>query len=97
MTDKLISTAVNFDETADDLIIEKSQYIPQWHLDQLKADRAESASSKAGEYHRVASVPVAVHELWLSQGYDCLKEPVKKTLAKLKAENLDYFITSDKV
>jgi hypothetical protein len=97
MTDKLISTAVNFDETADDLIIEKSQYIPQWHLDQLKADRFESSHTKAGEMHRVASIPVAVHELWLSQGYDCTKEPIKKTIAKLKHENLDAFITSDKV
>lgn len=97
MTDKLITTAVDFNETADDLIIEKSQYIPDWWIDQLKQDRFESSQAPAGNYHRAASIPQAVHEEWLKQGYDCTVEPIKKTIAKLKAEGLDYFITSDKV
>ena len=97
MTDKLIVPTVNFNETADNLIIEKSQHIPEWWVDQLKADRIESSQRPAGEMHRAASIPAIVVEKWLAEGFDVFKEPVSKSIAKLKAEGLDYFITSDKV
>lgn len=93
---KLIETQVDFQENSEGLVIEKAQHIPQWWLDQLKNERFESKNKPTGDYVRAASIPQAVHELWLSQGYDCTKEPIKKTLAKLKAEGLDAFITSDK-
>jgi hypothetical protein len=88
--------SINFDENTEGLIIEKSQAIPDEWLQSLKDERFESKNKRTGEFHRAASVPVAVHELWLSQGYDMTKEPIKKTLAKLKHEGLDAFITSDK-
>jgi hypothetical protein len=87
---------INFDENTEGLVIEKSQAIPDEWLQTLKNERFESKNKRTGEYHRAASIPVAVHELWLTQGYDMTKEPIKKTLAKLKAEGLDAFITSDK-
>lgn len=96
MTDKLIETKVDFHEQGDNLIVEKTQDIPTWWLDDLKDARFESKSKPMGEFHRAASIPQAVHELWLSQGYDCTKEPIRKTLAKLKHEGLDAFITTDK-
>lgn len=87
---------VDFADNADGLLIKKSQDIPQEYIDHLKAYRAESNTAPAGNYHRAASIPIIIHEKWLAEGYDCTKEPIRKTLAKLKAEGLDYFITTDK-
>lgn len=96
MTDKLFETKVDFHEQGDNLIVEKTQDIPTWWLDQLKNDRFESKSKPMGEFHRAASIPQALHEQWLATGYDCTREPIRKTLAKLKHEGLDAFITTDK-
>lgn len=97
MTQKIIEQQIDFDENSEGLVVIKSQDIPQWWIDDLKEARFQSKFSKAGEMHRVASVPQAVVEKWLSEGYDVHKEPVAKSVAKLKAEGLEYFVTSDKV
>jgi hypothetical protein len=83
-------------ENAEGLIIEKAQYIDPVYLDSLKQQRSESKHRKEGEYMRVASIPVAVIDKWLNEGFDFWNEPAKKILAKLKEEGLDYFITTDK-
>lgn len=96
MTQNLIETQVDFHDQGEDLIIEKSQYLPQWWLDQLKDARFDSKTGSMGDYHRAASIPQSLHEQWLAQGYDCTKEPIRKTIAKLKHEGLDAFITTDR-
>jgi hypothetical protein len=93
---KIHDIAVGFDENSEGLVIQKAQEIPQEYIDSLKDQRFESRSRPSGEYHRAASVPVVIVEKWLKEGYDIYNEPVRKTLAKLKAEGLDYFITTDK-
>lgn len=87
---------VDFHENSEGLVIEKTQELPDWWLQSLKDERFDSKNRRSGEFLHAASIPAALHELWLSQGYDCTKEPIRKTLAKLKAEGLDAFITSDK-
>lgn len=96
MTQKYVEMDFNVHENSDGLLIEKYQAIPQEFLQSLKQAREESNSKPAGEYHRAASVPQVVAEKWLAEGYDIYREPVSKTLAKLRAENLDYFITTNK-
>lgn len=93
---KLIDTNVNFLTDDDNLVVKKTQEITQDYLDALKAERNESTARPAGDFHRAASIPVVVYERWLRDGYDARQEPIAKTLAKLKAEGLDYFITTDK-
>lgn len=47
---------------------------------------------------KVASIPVVVAEKWRSEGFD-ITDPntdVKEVLRRLRAENLDAFITTDK-
>ena len=51
---------------------------------------------KEKDYMTVASVPVSVHEKWLREGFDMLKEPAFKILARLRQEDLDAFITTKK-
>lgn len=96
MTDKFIEAQTDLVGNDEGLAIQRVQEIPQWWLDQLKDARFESKNRPAGEYHRAASIPQAVVDQWLREGYDVFKEPVSKSLAKLKAEGLDYFITTDK-
>ena len=72
------------------------QNITQSFLDSTKAAREDSLNHREGEYMRVAGVPVAVHEQWLREGFDMLKEPAFKIVARLKQENLDAFITTKK-
>lgn len=86
----------NFDEQGSNLVIAKEQDITDEYLQSLKDARNGSKNRRAGEFHRAASIPVILHEKWLKEGYDCTQEPIRKTLARLKAEGLDYFVTTDK-
>lgn len=93
---KVHNINVNFDENSEGLVIKKSQEITQEYLDSLKEARFNSKNAPSSEYHRAASIPVVIVEKWMKEGYDVFNEPVAKSLAKLKAEGLDYFITTDK-
>lgn len=97
MTKTLIESQVEFldGDTETPLVIKRFQDIPQDYLDALAEDR-KASTAKAADFHKACSIPAAVHEMWLRQGYDCTKEPVRKTIAKLKAEGLDYFIATEK-
>jgi hypothetical protein len=87
---------VDFDENTDGLVIQKSQHIPQHFLDSLKEQRVESKRRPTGDYMRVASIPVVVIEKWMREGFDFYNEPAHKIVAKLKADGLDGFLTTDK-
>ena len=45
---------------------------------------------------RVASIPAVVYDQWKREGFDALKEPPKAILKRLKQQNLDAFITTNK-
>jgi hypothetical protein len=83
-------------ENTDGHIIERVQHIPEGFLERLKAERDESTSVRETEHQRVASIPTCLVEQWLREGYDFWNEPVSKIVAKLKAENLEYFLTTAK-
>lgn len=100
MTNKLnlIDPTVRFldGKSEGELIIQHTQEIPQVFLDELKEARNESGKSKMGNFHRFASIPTAVYEQWLREGFDATREGAAKVMAKLRAEGLDYFITTEK-
>jgi len=93
---QFIDQNVAFDENSEGLVIERFQEIPQTFLDNLKAEKAASASVREGETMRVASIPVVIVEKWMREGFDFQHATARQIVAKLKAENLDYFITTDK-
>ena len=97
MTKELIESQVEFldGDSESPLVIKRFQDIPQDYLDALAEDR-KASTERAADFHKAASIPAALHEMWLRQGYDCTKEPVRKTIAKLKAEGLDYFVATEK-
>jgi len=73
-----------------------TQEIPMDFLDGLQSERLASAAVRAGELHRVASVPTAVVEIWLRQGLDIHKMTAREIVAKLHRDGLDAFVTSNK-
>ena len=92
----LIDVSHSLHDTEDSRVIERVQSIPQSYIDRLKAERDASKEGREKDYMRVASVPVVLVEKWLAEGYDVYNEPIRKTVAKLKAEGLDHFVTTNK-
>ncbi len=80
-----------------DLVIKNEQYIPDEFISTLRKERADSLHTPAGEFHRVASIPTAVVDKWYREGFDIQREPIQATLKRLRQEQLDAFITSNKV
>lgn len=95
---KVIDKLVSFDEDAStgDLLIKHEQYIPEDFISQLKRDKIDADHRPSADFERVASLPVILVEEWKRVGYDVFQEPVRKTIARLKAEGLDAFITTNK-
>lgn len=97
MTQKMHDSGHSFGENTEGLIIQTFQQIPQEFTDALKAERYENSQSRVkGEYHRVASIPVVVIDKWMREGFDFYQASAKQIITRLKLENLDDFITSDK-
>jgi len=94
---KLIDSDYRFEENSDGLVLERFQAIPDQFLQNLRNERAANKNTVAGEMHRVASIPVAVVDKWKSEGRDFDNAKISEILTWLRAENLDAFITSDKV
>lgn len=80
----------------DELAIKRSQEIPDEFLSSLREEKLDSTRAPAGDWHKVASIPVALYEQWKAQGFDVHKMPARETLKRLRAEQLDAFITTNK-
>jgi hypothetical protein len=92
---QLLDVNANLVEGVGDLAIHRSQEIPDDFLQHLKALRSGS-DAPAGEMHHAVSVPVAVHEVWLRQGFDMFHAPAREIIARLRREGLDDFIVTNK-
>jgi len=83
-------------EQAGDRFLRYDQPISQDFIDSLRSERLASAAVRAGEMHRVASVPTACYDVWSAQGLDPYRWTAKELLRKLRADGLDSFICSAK-
>jgi hypothetical protein len=83
-------------EEGDGLVRKHTQKITQAFLDDLKDSRNESTSKKEGEFMRAASIPVAVIEQWTREGFDVYEATGKEIIKRLRDQNLDYFLATDK-
>lgn len=93
---KLYDSDYTIDENSDGLVIQRFQEIPKQFLDNLKRKREESSSVREKEYMHIASIPVEIVEKWQREGFDFYNESAKKIVAKLKNENLDAFLVTNK-
>ena len=94
----LIGIDTEYDQDADGVFRKHTQNITQDFLDDIKEQRNASTERKEGEFMRVASIPTVVVEKWMREGFNILDPNVngKEIVRRLKAENLDAFLTTDK-
>lgn len=86
---------VTFEDAPEGLVIKQTQVIPDEWLQANRLERANSISTPAGELHKVASIPEAYVDKWGMEYV--MKAPVADILKRLRKEQLDDFITSNKV
>ena len=83
---------------SDGLFVKKNQNIPDEFLRSNYAQRVASSNATMGNYHRVASIPVIVADKWMKEGFNIYdgSVPPQEIIKKLKSENLEGFLTSNK-
>jgi hypothetical protein len=85
-------------ESVGGLHIKKQQIITDAFMDDLK-DARFASKAPAGNFHKVASIPVAIIEKWMREGFDILKDKnitAAQIVKRLKAEGLDGFLATNK-
>ena len=92
----LINPQTEFIQDGENVVRKHTQEIPQWHLDALAQQRNESKSKPEGEFMRVASIPTVIVEKWMREGFNIWEVDGKEIVKRLKAENLDAFLTTEK-
>jgi hypothetical protein len=92
----LLGVNTQYLQSGTDVIRKHTQNITQNFLDDLKDARNASDEQKEGDYQRVASIPVAVHEQWLREGFNLYEEPMKATIKRLCDQGLDGFMATNK-
>ena len=94
----LVGFQNDFSEEAGNLVRTDSQQISQGFLDDLKDKRNHSTNQLEGDFQHVASIPVIFVEKWKKEGFDIMdgSVPFKEIIKKLKAENLDGFMATEK-
>jgi len=94
----LVGVQNDFSEEAGNLVRTDSQSISQAFLDDLKDKRDSSMGRREGDYQHVASIPTIFVEKWKKEGFDIMdgSVPFKEIIKKLKAENLDGFMATEK-
>jgi hypothetical protein len=79
------------------LIIKEEQFIPDEFMSALRREREDSIHTPAGEFHRLCSIPTAVVDKWTREGFDIHRAAPREILRRLRNEQLDGFICSNKV
>ena len=94
----LVGVQNYFSEEAGNLVRTDSQQISQGFLDDLKDKRNQSTNQLEGDFQHVASIPVIFVEKWKKEGFDIMdgSVPFKEIIKKLKEENLDGFMATEK-
>ena len=90
---KLIESVPNIVDDVGDLLITHTQAIPEDYIDELKAAQDEFKWNLNG-FTKVASIPAAVADKWINEGFDIYKAPAQDIIRRLQLEELDYFITA---
>jgi hypothetical protein len=77
-------------------VITRKQEVTDEFLKQCADNRFASSHVPMGDMHLAASIPVSLVDHWKRQGFDIFNEPAHAILARLRKENFDAFITTNK-
>lgn len=86
----------DIDVSLGDIVVKNQQVIDSEFVAGLRDERMRSTHSRAGEFHRVASIPTLFVNEMMKEGLDVYKAPIKDIVAWLKKRNLTDFLTSNK-
>ena len=78
------------------LTIKNTQNSDQKWLDGLKDERNNSGKQREKEFMRIASIPTAVTDQWMREGFNIYEVSGKEIVKRLRDQNLDYFMTTEK-
>lgn len=95
MNVRVVNHETTFGVDMDGLFYKQEQDLPEDFLAWCQAAK-DASTAPAGETHLLYSVPTVVAELWLRDGFDIMREPAKRVIARLKQEGLDHFVCSKK-
>lgn len=91
-----LETNVDLIETGSgELGVHYTQEIPDHFIQDIQ-DRFTGANDPTGNFLFVGAVPAAVADRWMREGYNVFKEPIRNSLARLKAENFGKFVATSK-
>lgn len=93
---KLLGVETEYLQEGDRVTFKNTQNITTAFMDDLKDSRNASDNTLEKEFQRVASIPVAVHEQWLREGFDLYQHSVKEITKRLRDQSLDYFMATNK-
>jgi hypothetical protein len=98
---KFIGTKHNIldGNTEGELILTRSQELPQDFLDGIKAARDASTAAPIGDMMYVGTIPEVVVEKWMAEGFDILNNDgisFAEIVAKLKSDGLDGLIGTNR-
>ena len=79
------------------LVIARQQHLTQEFMDALTDERHASKTMRAGEFHKVASIPAAVFDNWFARGMDPYRMSAREIVAQLKRDHLDAFLATERV
>lgn len=92
----LIQSNTDFLFESGDMVRKHTQNITQAFLDDLKDSRNESTQKPMGEFHRIASIPTAVVEKWLREGFDIWQASGPEIVKRLQKEDLQMFMATER-
>ena len=92
----LLGVETEYLQEGNNVTFKNTQTITAAFLDDLKDSRNASTETREKEFQRVASIPVAVHEQWLREGFDLYQHSVKEITKRLRDQSLDYFMATNK-
>ena len=93
---KLLGVETEYLQEGDRVTFKNTQEITTAFMDDLKDSRNASDNTREKEFQRVASIPTAVHEQWLREGFDLYQHSVKEIVKRLRDQSLDYFMATNK-
>ena len=92
----LLGVETEYLQEGNNVTFKHTQEITPAFMDDLRDSRNASGETREKDFQRVASIPVAVHEQWLREGFDLYKASVKEITKRLRDQSLDYFMATDK-
>ena len=95
-TPSLLGVQTEYLENLGNVIQKNTQNITQDFLDDLKDSRNASDNTREGDFMRVASIPTAVAEQWMREGFNIWEATGQEIVKRLKDQALDGFMATNK-